>query len=118
MKRDPCRGDVWLADLNPVRGHEQAGKRPVLILSVNEFNQGPAGLVIVLPLTTRDRGIPFHIPLVPPEGGVKQTSFAMCDAIRSISRERLNEYWGVVRLKTMREVEDKISILLGLAGFF
>ena len=114
MKHNPCRGDVWLANLNGVRSHEQAGKRPVLILSVNEFNQGPAGVVNVLPLTTRDRGIPFHIPLTAPEGGIKHASFAMCDAIRSISRERLNEFWGTVRLKTMMEIEDKISILYGL----
>jgi len=117
MNRKPGRGDVWLADLNGVRGHEQAGKRPVLILSVNEFNQGPAELIIVLPLTTWDRGIPFHIPLVTPEGGIKQTSFAMCDAIRSISRERLHDFRGTVRLKTMREIDDKIAILLGLEGY-
>ncbi|MDX2212140.1 MAG: type II toxin-antitoxin system PemK/MazF family toxin [Oculatellaceae cyanobacterium bins.114] len=41
------RGQVWLADLNPVKGHEQAGKRPCLIISVDLFNQGPAGLVVV-----------------------------------------------------------------------
>jgi mRNA interferase MazF len=47
------RGEIWLADLNPSRGHEQAGKRPCLIISVNMFNQGAAGLVVVLPITSK-----------------------------------------------------------------
>jgi mRNA interferase MazF len=47
----PNRGEIWLADLNPTRGHEQAGARPVLIISTDPFNYGPAGLVFVLPLT-------------------------------------------------------------------
>ena len=44
----PNRGEIWLADLNPTRGHEQAGARPVLIISTNAFNHGPAGLVFVI----------------------------------------------------------------------
>src|SRR5438128_11466126 len=48
----PIRGEVWLIDLNPVRGHEQAGRRPALVVSDDLFNQGPAGLVIVLPITS------------------------------------------------------------------
>src|SRR3990170_1190644 len=47
----PGRGEVWMTDLSPVRGHEQAGRRPALIVSDTVFNQGPAGLVIVLPIT-------------------------------------------------------------------
>ncbi len=40
----PGRGEVWLADLNPTRGHEQAGRRPVLVVSEDLFNRGPAGV--------------------------------------------------------------------------
>ncbi len=42
---EPLRGDIWLVDRNPVRGHEQAGVRPPLILSVDALNAGPAGLM-------------------------------------------------------------------------
>jgi len=49
----PSRGDVWLIDLNPTRGHEQAGVRPALVLSEDTFNHGPAGLSVLLPI---DRG--------------------------------------------------------------
>lgn len=58
----PARGDIWLADLNPVRGHEQAGRRPVLVVSVDLFNQGRADLVVVLPVTSTIRA-PFHFTL-------------------------------------------------------
>ncbi len=43
------QGEIWRVNLNPSRGHEQAGIRPALIVSVDMFNHGPAGLVVVLP---------------------------------------------------------------------
>jgi len=110
----PARGDVWLVDLNPVRGHEQAGKRPCLIISVDLFNQGPAGLVVVLPITSKQKGIPFHVELSPPEGGLKTLSFIKCKDVRSISTERLEKRLGSVSLKTLAAVEDRLKILMGL----
>lgn len=110
----PVRGEVWLAELNPVRGHEQAGKRPVLIVSEDLFNRGPADLVIVLPLTSTLRPIPSRVRLSPPEGGLKVESDVLCDAIRSISKERLLVRWGMVRPGTLEEIEDRLRILLRL----
>ncbi len=49
--RPPQRGEVWLIDFDPIRGHEQAGRRPALILSVDVFNAGPADLVVAVPIT-------------------------------------------------------------------
>lgn len=110
----PARGEVWLADLNPTRGHEQAGRRPVLVVSEDLFNRGPAGLVIVLPMTSTIRNVPSHVPVQPPEGGVKQPSAALCEAVRSVSVERLVVRWGAVHGRTLAEVEDRLRILLGL----
>lgn len=59
---NPVRGENWLIDLNPTRGHEQGGRRPGLVVSVDLFNKGPAGLVIVLPITTKEKGIPYSRP--------------------------------------------------------
>lgn len=110
----PRRGEVWLGDLGITRGHEQAGQRPVLVLSVDPFNQGPAGLVVVVPFTSRHRGIPLHVTVAPPEGGLKTASAILCDAIRSITRERLSKRWGAVSPATLTAVEDRLRILLGL----
>lgn len=110
----PARGEVWLADLNPTRGREQAGRRPVLVVSEDIFNHGPAGLVVVLPLTSTLRGVPLHVPVQPPEGGLTNESAILCDAIRSVSVERLLARWGAVGRPTMVAVEDRLRILLRL----
>lgn len=114
MTAKPSRGEIWLVDLNPVRGHEQAGKRPALVISVDLFNSGPAGLVVVLPITSKDKKIPLHVRISPPEGGVKEESFIMCEAIRSISTERLMARLGEVSKSTILKVEDRVRVLLGL----
>lgn len=108
------RGEIWLADLNPGRGHEQAGKRPCLVISVNLFNQGTSGLVVVLPITSKEKRIPFHVEINPTEGGIKMKSFIKCEDVRSISIERLSQRWGVVSPTTLIAVEDRLRILMGL----
>jgi mRNA interferase MazF len=114
MIAKPRRGEVWLIDLNPARGHEQAGKRPALVISVDLFNSGPAGLVVVLPVTTKDKNIPLHVKISPPEGGVKETSFVKCEDIRSVSTETLLARLGEFSQDTIAAVEDWVRILLGL----
>ena len=109
------RGDIWSVDLAPTRGHEQAEKRPCLILSVDKYNHGPAGLVIVIPLTTTGRGLAMDVRIDPPEGGLKATSFARCDMIRSVSSERVSARWGQVRQETLWAVEDRLKALLGFS---
>ena len=108
------RGEVWLLDLNPTLGREQAGMRPALVVSTDDYNNGPAELLVVIPLTTRDRGIPLWVPIDPPEGGLKERSFAMCDAIRSVSTERLVRHWGTAKDRTLAAVEDRLRILLDI----
>ncbi|MEN6317506.1 MAG: type II toxin-antitoxin system PemK/MazF family toxin [Syntrophaceae bacterium] len=110
----PIRGEIWLVDLNPVRGHEQSGRRPCLIVSVDIFNQSPAGLVIVLPITTKEKGIRSHVMFKPPESGIREPSFIKCEDVRSISTEQLIERWGMVSSVTLSEVEDRLRILMGL----
>jgi len=111
---EPSRGEIWLVDLNPVCGHEQAGRRPALVVSVDGFNHGPAGLVIVIPITTKDMGIPLHVGVFPPEGGLNEQSFIKCEDVRSVAKERLVRCLGRVEEGTLAEVEDRLRILLGL----
>lgn len=110
----PSRGDIWMLDLDPTRGHEQAGKRPGLIVSADPLNHGPAGLVIVVPITTRDRGIPFHVRIGADEGGLRQVSFAKCEDVRSVSADRLMRHMGRVAPDTLGKVEEGLRILLNL----
>lgn len=111
----PSRGEIWTANLDPTLGHEQAGQRPVLVISTDPFNHGPADLVFVLPLTRRDRGIPVHVRVEPPEGGLSVTSFVLCDGLRSVSRGRLGAApRGRVSRATLTRVEDCLRTLLEL----
>lgn len=114
MSKSPLRGEIWLVNLNPTLGHEQSGKRPALIVSVDTFNHGPADLVIVIPITSKYKGIPLHVEIIPPDGGVKKRSFVKCEDIRSISKERLLNRIGVVSTDVMSEVEERLKILIGL----
>ncbi len=115
MASKPSRGEVWFADLDPVEGHEQAGKRPCLIISNDRGNHGSSGLVTILPITRAKRSNPFHVPISPPEGGVTDAGVIMCDQIRTVSVDgRLGQYWGIVAPGTMAIVEDRVKIHLGL----
>ena len=59
----PARGDVILLDFNPQSGHEQAGKRPALVISDDMFNQ-VTGFAVVCPITNQSKNYPFEVPVV------------------------------------------------------
>ena len=110
----PHRGEIWLADFRPTRGREQTGRRPVLVLSVDFFNAGPADLVVILPLTSTQRDIPLHVKISKGDGGTRNDSAVLCEAIRSVSKDRLIRRWGMLSREVMAEVEDRLRILLDL----
>jgi mRNA interferase MazF len=110
----PFRGDIWDVNLDPTMGHEQAGARPALIVSVDLFNEGPAELVVAIPLTRTPRKIRWHVPVSPPEGGLSAESYVQCENVRSISKARLKRLRGRVSEATLQEIEDRLRILLGL----
>ncbi len=112
--REPSRGDVWDLNFDPTIGHEQAGARPALIVSVDLFNESPADLVVAIPMTRTQRGIRWHVPVRPPEGGLVATSFIQCENVRAVSKRRLKRHRGRVSDETLRQVEDRLRILLGL----
>src|SRR5438132_12549390 len=115
---DPSRGEIWLADLGTGRGHEQAGRRPVLVVSDDAFNAGLAGLVMTVPLTskvTKSKNIPAHVRVDPAEGGLKTPSVILCDQLRTITKDRLGKApWGTVSTATLAKVEMVLRVLLGL----
>ena len=108
------RGEIWLVGLDPTKGREQAGMRPALVISVDIFNHGAAELVVAIPITSRAKGIPLHVEIAPPEGGLTMTSYVKCEDVRSISTSRLVRKLGIVTSSTIDAVEDRLRILLGL----
>ena len=108
------RGEVWFANLDPVVGNEQAGKRPVLIISVDFFNDGGAKMIIAMPFTKRDKKQPLHVPVNAGMAGLTVDSFIKTEDVRGISKERLIHKIGEIDKKTMGEVEFRLSRLLGL----
>ena len=108
------RGEIWLVGLDPTTGREQAGMRPALVISVDIFNHGAAELVVAIPITSRAKGVPLHIKVDPPEGGLSLTSYVKCEDVRSISTSRLIRKLGDVSPQTIESVEDRLKILLGL----
>lgn len=113
-ERAPRRGEVWFADLNPTLGHEQAGRRPILIVSGTAYNTSQAGMVIALPLTSKTRVLLGRVPIRSPEGGLKVASDILCVHVRAISHNRLLRRWGEVTPSTMASVESVLRVFLQL----
>lgn len=110
----PKHGEVWQVDFDPVRGHEQGRRRPAVIVSADIFNEGPAQLVVVCPLTSRQRSIGSRVPVAPPDGGVRVQSFVICEQIRTISTDRIGPHLGKLSPQTMAAIEERLRILLDL----
>jgi mRNA interferase MazF len=110
----PSRGEVWQVDLNPVVGHETGKIRPALIVSVDRFNHSKAGLVWVVPITTKNKNIRSHVLLRKGEAGATEDTWIKCEEIRSVSTKRLLRLRGTVGDKVMLEVRYAIEFFLGL----
>ncbi|MCF7899606.1 type II toxin-antitoxin system PemK/MazF family toxin, partial [Candidatus Babeliales bacterium] len=82
------RGSVWLVNLDPTVGHEQAKKRPCVIVSADRYNRSFAGLVLIMPITSQKRELYWYVSLTPPEGGLDKKSYIICDQVRSVSVQR------------------------------
>ena len=104
-----------MAQLDPIVGHEQGGLRPVLVVSADPFNQGPVSRVVALPITSTRKGIPWHIDIDPPEGGLQNSSTILCDQIRTLAKSRFGQKaLGKVSPETMANVEGRLRMLLQL----
>jgi mRNA interferase MazF len=103
-----------MVDLHPTRGHEQDLVRPAVIVSSDGFNRGGAELVMVLPITRTFRGIPFHVEVDPPEGGLRARSYVLCDQVRTVATERLSARRGELSQRTMLRCDERLRVLLDL----
>ncbi|RAV27849.1 type II toxin-antitoxin system PemK/MazF family toxin [Sinomicrobium soli] len=99
------QGEIWYADLNPVRGNEQSGYRPVVIVSGNMLNTY-LNLVIVMPLTSRIKNYKGNLVLAPdPGNGLEKESEVLMFHIRSIAKERLVKRTGRISDRELGELK-------------
>jgi len=106
------KGDIWIMHLDPTVGREQAKTRPCLVVSANGFNHSASGLVIAIPITSKNKNIPIHISIEPGVGGLKVKSYLMCEQIRSVSIKRIDNYLGRVEEDILVEIENMLKRLL------
>ena len=108
------RGDIYFANLNPVVGSEQGGTRPVLIVQ-NDLGNRFSPTVIVLPLTSKvgKAPLPTHVPLLPPQGGVRKPSIILCEQVRTLEKSRLTLHLGTVGRDKMALVEKALARAVG-----
>lgn len=111
------RGQVYFVNLDPVYGREQAGTRPVLVLSIDTINDLP--LVVTVVLGTKGvnikRNYPTNVRVSPEESGLPIETVFMCFQIRSLDKERFStEAVGQISEAKMLEVEACVRYCLGL----
>jgi mRNA interferase MazF len=83
------------------------------VVSADPFNRSRAGVVFVVPLTTRARGIPTHVEVRPPDGGLHETNWARCEDLRSVSIERLmTGPTGIVPAEFLDAIGERLRLLL------
>lgn len=105
----PDRGDVVWISLNPQAGHEQAGRRPVLVLSPLSYNE-KVGLAIFCPITNQVKGYPFEV-LIPP--GSKVKGVILSDQVKSLDwRDRKAEFICKIPVEVTNDVLKKINTLI------
>lgn len=101
-------------NLSPVVGAEQSGHRPAVIISGNGYLASVPNILVVLPITTRDRGLPNHVRLGG-DLGLDAESFAMTEQPRTIDRRRITRSVGQVDAATLQEIRSWLVDFLELA---
>lgn len=115
IKHGISRGDIYYADLSPVVGCEQGGIRPVLILQ-NDIGNRHSPTTIVCAITGRPKKpLPTHATITG-AGRLSRESFALLEQICTIDRTRLREWVGRLEQQEMDEINQALSISVGLAS--
>jgi len=109
------RGEVWLANLNPTRGSEQAGIRPVILFQ-NDVVSRFTTTVLAIPLTTnlRRAALPSCVQIAQGEGGLISASVALCHQLRVLDKARLQRKLGTVSEATLAALESRVLFTMGI----
>lgn len=105
----PSRGDVVWLSFDPQAGHEPAGRRPAVVLSPHRYN-GRVGLVLCCPVTSRQKGYPFEVPI---PDGLEVAGVALADQIKSLDwRSRKATFLAQLPTSTVLEILQKVWTLV------
>lgn len=108
------RGEVYDVDLGQPIGHEPGFIRPAVVVSVDTLNNGPGGIVVVVPVVSAAYGLRSHIELKPGTSGLGHTSYARCDQLRVVSTDRLTSPRGMIGPDSLRSIDQALRFVLGL----
>jgi len=110
------RGDLFYVDLNPTKGSEQRGRRPVLVIQ-NDIGNEVSPTIIIAPLTTKSftKEYPTNVNIPKGVAGLKENSTILLSQIRTIDKSRLENKIGHLPESYMAKVEEAIKVSLGLA---
>lgn len=109
-----ARGAVVWVDFSTAAGHEQRGTRPALVVSSPGYLDSVRDLVIVVPITSVDRGWPHHVPVRGEQTRLPRASFAMTEQPRTISVARISRRSGVADRQTLAEIDQWLRDFIGL----
>ena len=111
------RGDIFIADLDPVMGSEQGGVRPVLIVQNDRGNRF-SPTVICAAMTSRlgKNDLPTHVWIAAQESGLKRDSLVLCEQIRTLEKRRLRTKAGHIQGLSLRRVNMALAAAMGLSG--
>jgi mRNA interferase MazF len=106
------QGEIWLANLNPGKGSEQKGLRPVVIISGNMLNQY-LPIVIVCPLTSKIKNYKGNLVLIPDnQNGLTEPSEILTFHIRSVSKDRLVSKFGSIKQEQISKIKKGLDDIL------
>ena len=114
MDRKIRRGEIYIADLDPVIGSEQGGERPVLVIQNNVGNTH-SPTVIVLAITSRcqqKKNMPTHIPIE--SSDLSMSSIALAEQVRTVDKTRLTRYVGRASKESMEAVDQALKVSMGV----
>ena len=106
------RGEIRWADLNPVRGHEQGGKRPVVIISQDVFNER-SGTVIAMAVTSQPQRAGFPLTLNLESSNLPKRSWVKIGQVRTLSVERIGELVDSVSPEQMNQLIEGLNEIIG-----
>ena len=106
------RGEIRWADLSPARGHEQAGRRPVLVLSRDVFNER-SGTVIAMAITNQPQQAGFPLTLEVDAAGLPKRSWVKISQVRTMAVERIGKKIAFLGPEKMAQVLDGLDEIIG-----